>query len=92
MVSAWPLRGLCVVRVASAWPLLGWQVDLHSETCSNQNNGKNQVSQWLLLDTQDVVKQAGTLGTEKCQLPKLKVAGSNPVSRSKKFKDLADAG
>ena len=25
-----------------------------------------------------------------CQLPKLKVAGSNPVSRSKKFKDLAD--
>ena len=25
-----------------------------------------------------------------CQLPKLKVAGSNPVSRSKKIKDLAD--
>ena len=24
-----------------------------------------------------------------CQLPKLKVAGSNPVSRSKKIKDLA---
>ncbi len=25
-----------------------------------------------------------------CQLPKLKVAGSNPVSRSIKIKDLAD--
>ena len=25
------------------------------------------------------------------QLPKLKVAGSNPVSRSKKIKDLADS-
>ena len=25
-------------------------------------------------------------------LPKLKVAGSNPVSRSKKFKDLARLG
>ncbi len=25
-----------------------------------------------------------------CQLPKLKVAGSNPVSRSKKIKGLAD--
>ena len=25
-----------------------------------------------------------------CQLPKLKVAGSNPVSRSNKNKDLAD--
>jgi hypothetical protein len=27
-----------------------------------------------------------------CQLSKLKVAGSNPVSRSKKLKDLAIAG
>ena len=27
-----------------------------------------------------------------CQLPKLKVAGSNPVSRSKKIKDLAITG
>ena len=25
-----------------------------------------------------------------CQLPKLKVAGSNPVSRSNKIKDLTD--
>ena len=36
-----------------------------------------------------ILKDAETL---KCQLPKLKVAGSNPVSRSNKNKGLAIIG